>query len=42
MHCLLILYTLDKIEVTSDNILVSNNIGQGSEDSRFLFMTTSC
>ena len=32
----------DTIEITSDNVLVSDNIGQGSEDSGFLFMTTSC
>ncbi|KAM3130389.1 hypothetical protein pb186bvf_017488 [Paramecium bursaria] len=32
----------DNTEIQSDNLLVSDNVGQGSEDSGFLLMTTSC
>ncbi|KAM3136087.1 hypothetical protein pb186bvf_011892 [Paramecium bursaria] len=32
----------DNTEITSDNIFVSDNVGQGSQDSGFLFMTSSC
>ncbi|KAM3142669.1 hypothetical protein pb186bvf_005328 [Paramecium bursaria] len=32
----------DSTEITTDNLIVSDNVGQGSEDSGFLFMSTSC